>query len=210
MQPSCHGRRKANDTPVDGKACSPWVGSEPRTLGWQTSLATLDGKRARQGANDLTAPRGGALAPLHGLTGHWNRSALEASFGDAAAGADKDRVRRVRFLHGANGPWSRPPWTGSPAAGGEGRSVGPYWPARGLWQRGCRASDGEPTHAACRTARLSKRWSTSGAANLRPNVRAEATHEACRPWAAQDNGACDCPARPKGGTPRGVASRARG
>jgi hypothetical protein len=43
-----------------------------------------------------------------------------------------------------------------------------------------------------------------------PNVRAEATREAWRPWAAQDNGACDCPARPKGGTPRGVASRARG
>jgi hypothetical protein len=45
---------------------------------------------------------------------------------------------------------------------------------------------------------------------MTPNVRAEATREAGRPWAAQDNGACDCPARPKGGTPRGVASRARG
>jgi hypothetical protein len=37
------------------------------------------------------------------------------------------------------------------------------------------------------------------------NVRAEATREAGRPWAAQDNGACDCPARPKGATPREVA-----
>jgi hypothetical protein len=45
---------------------------------------------------------------------------------------------------------------------------------------------------------------------VRSNVRAEATREAWRPWAAQDNGACDCPARPKGATPRGVASRARG
>jgi hypothetical protein len=46
--------------------------------------------------------------------------------------------------------------------------------------------------------------------SVRSNVRAEATREAWHPWAAQDNGACDCPARPKGGTPRGVASRARG
>jgi hypothetical protein len=43
-----------------------------------------------------------------------------------------------------------------------------------------------------------------------PNVRAEATREAWRPVAAQDNGACDCPARPQGAMPRGVASRARG
>jgi hypothetical protein len=42
------------------------------------------------------------------------------------------------------------------------------------------------------------------------NVRAEATREAWRPVAAQDNGACDCPARPQGAMPRGVASRARG
>ena len=43
-----------------------------------------------------------------------------------------------------------------------------------------------------------------------PNVRAEATREAWCPGAAQDNGACDCPARRQGATPRGVASRARG
>jgi hypothetical protein len=42
------------------------------------------------------------------------------------------------------------------------------------------------------------------------NVRAEATREVGRPGAAQDNGARDCPARRQGGTPRGVASRARG
>jgi hypothetical protein len=45
---------------------------------------------------------------------------------------------------------------------------------------------------------------------LLPNVRAEATREAGRPGAAQENGACDCPARRQGATPRGVASRARG
>ena len=46
--------------------------------------------------------------------------------------------------------------------------------------------------------------------SLLSNVRAEATCEAWCPGAAQDNGACDCPARRQGTTPRGVASRARG
>ena len=37
------------------------------------------------------------------------------------------------------------------------------------------------------------------------NVRANATREAWLPCAAQDNGACDCPARREGAMPRGVA-----
>ena len=64
----------------------------------------------------------------------------------------------------------------------------------------------------CSSSRRSRTscWSTARLPVLPPNVRAEATRELGRPWAAQDNGACDCPARPKGTPPRGVASRARG
>jgi hypothetical protein len=57
---------------------------------------------------------------------------------------------------------------------------------------------------------LSRASKPAEAVFVLPNVRAEATRQVWRPWAAQDNGARDCPARPKGGTPRGVASRARG
>ena len=42
------------------------------------------------------------------------------------------------------------------------------------------------------------------------NVRAERTSEAGRPGAAQEDGACDWPARRQGGLPRWVRSRARG
>jgi hypothetical protein len=51
--------------------------------------------------------------------------------------------------------------------------------------------------------------SRAGCVFLMPNVRAEATREAGRPWPAADNElATRLPA--KGGLPRGVASRARG
>jgi hypothetical protein len=46
--------------------------------------------------------------------------------------------------------------------------------------------------------------------NVMPNVRAERTTEAGRAGAAQDNGACDCPARRQRALPRRVRSRARG
>jgi len=75
--------------------------------------------------------------------------------------------------------------------------VNPCWKARSPYIRGLAALEncfgGGRTGIPCR-----------------PNVRAEATDEAGRLGAAQDNGACDCPARRQGGLPRWVASRARG
>jgi hypothetical protein len=68
----------------------------------------------------------------------------------------------------------------------------------------CRASG----HGRCGC--LSGRRRTTEGVRVRPNVRAERTTEARRPWAAQENGACEWPARPKGAVPRRVRSRARG
>jgi hypothetical protein len=189
MLPSCAWPRKA---------------TAPANLG-----VAIMAPRSRPFENCDVGGGGGAPAPLHGLAGHWNRGAPGSGFGGGEKNAEEDPVRSAPVSPGTTA--GELPTNGRASRGGvASRSVG---------QRGRREAFGsagdQPVTASPRAHRAEQRgsnkpWSTSDAANLRPNVRAEATHEVGRPWAAQDNGACDCPARPKGGTPRGVASRARG
>ena len=64
-----------------------------------------------------------------------------------------------------------------------------------------------PPRRGCSSSRRSRTscWSTARLRVVLPNVRANATREAWRLGAAQDNGACDCPARRQGAMPHGVA-----